>query len=245
MLRPGLAFLGIFTFIGAWNDYIWPLIVLVNPDHVTLQVALAQLNAAHGTDYSMVMAGALLAVIPLVWSSRSSPGRSSLTSGREPSCAVPPPWGELPPMGVPRADGLATAAHARGPPPPGTSPWTVPGGSSSCPFPTTGPSATWTRPEFPAAWTHQDAVADLPHYTNVQMPWPEPPAAPARSQPHGRLRARGRGSAGLGRAPHRPARRRRGERAARAGQRRPTSASARTPTCASEFDVTAQRPPGR
>jgi cellobiose transport system permease protein len=65
-IRPGLAFLGIFTFIGAWNDYIWPLIVLVNPDRITLQVALAQLNVAHKKDYSMVMAGALLAVAPLV-----------------------------------------------------------------------------------------------------------------------------------------------------------------------------------
>lgn len=66
IIRPGLAFLGIFTFVGAWNDYGWPLIVLVNPDRVTLQVALAQLNLAHGTDYSVVMAGALLAIIPLV-----------------------------------------------------------------------------------------------------------------------------------------------------------------------------------
>jgi cellobiose transport system permease protein len=65
-IRPGLAFLGIYTFIGAWNDYIWPLIVLVNPGRVTLQVALAQLNTAHGTDYSMVMAGALLALLPVV-----------------------------------------------------------------------------------------------------------------------------------------------------------------------------------
>jgi cellobiose transport system permease protein len=65
-IRPGLAFLGIYTFIGAWNDYIWPLIVLVNPGHVTLQVALAQLNTSHATDYSMVMAGALLALLPVV-----------------------------------------------------------------------------------------------------------------------------------------------------------------------------------
>jgi cellobiose transport system permease protein len=65
-IRPGLAFLGIYTFIGAWNDYIWPLIVLVNPGHVTLQVALAQLNTAHATDYSMVMAGAMLALVPVV-----------------------------------------------------------------------------------------------------------------------------------------------------------------------------------
>lgn len=65
-IRPGLAFLGIYTFIAAWNDYIWPLIVLVNPGHITLQVALAQLNTAHGTDYSMVMTGALLALLPVV-----------------------------------------------------------------------------------------------------------------------------------------------------------------------------------
>lgn len=66
IIRPGLAFLGIYTFIGAWNDYIWPLIVLVNPNRITLQVALAQLNTAHGADYSMIMAGALLALLPVV-----------------------------------------------------------------------------------------------------------------------------------------------------------------------------------
>jgi cellobiose transport system permease protein len=66
IIKPGLAFLGIYTFVGAWNDYVWPLIVLVNPEHITLQVALAQLNTAHGTDYSMVMSGALLALLPVV-----------------------------------------------------------------------------------------------------------------------------------------------------------------------------------
>ncbi|GCB52458.1 hypothetical protein SNL152K_9814 [Streptomyces sp. NL15-2K] len=65
-VRPALAFLGIYTFIAAWNDYILPLVMLVNPDELTLQVALAQLYAGHSTDYSMVMAGVLLAVIPLV-----------------------------------------------------------------------------------------------------------------------------------------------------------------------------------
>jgi cellobiose transport system permease protein len=66
LIRPGLGFLGIFTFIAAWNDYMWPLIVLTNPDHVTLQVATAQLNNAFGQDYGMVMAGALLSVLPLL-----------------------------------------------------------------------------------------------------------------------------------------------------------------------------------
>ncbi|MEU9189287.1 carbohydrate ABC transporter permease [Streptomyces sp. NPDC048484] len=67
VVRPGLAFLGIFTFMGQWNDYAWPLIALTNPDNVTLQVALSQLNGVHGTtDYGMVMTGAVLALIPLL-----------------------------------------------------------------------------------------------------------------------------------------------------------------------------------
>ena len=65
-LRPALAFLGIFTFIGVWNDYLWPLIVLTDKNKQTLQVALSQLNSVYGTDYSMVMAGTLLSTIPLI-----------------------------------------------------------------------------------------------------------------------------------------------------------------------------------
>jgi cellobiose transport system permease protein len=66
MLRGGLAFLGIFTFIGAWNDYVWPLVVLVNPQRQTLQVALSQLNSIYASDYGMIMAGAVISVVPLI-----------------------------------------------------------------------------------------------------------------------------------------------------------------------------------
>lgn len=66
LLRPALAFLGIFTFINSWNDYFWPLVVLVNPDRQTLQVALAQLQGIYQTDFSMVMAGTLLSTLPLI-----------------------------------------------------------------------------------------------------------------------------------------------------------------------------------
>lgn len=66
MLRGGVAFLGIFTFIGAWNDYVWPLVVLVNPAEQTLQTALAQLNTIYSTNYGWVMAGALISVLPLI-----------------------------------------------------------------------------------------------------------------------------------------------------------------------------------
>ncbi|PWH05384.1 sugar ABC transporter permease [Brachybacterium endophyticum] len=66
MLRGGLAFLGIFTFITAWNDYVWPLIVLVDPGRQTLQTALQNLNSLYLTDYGMVMTGALVSVLPLI-----------------------------------------------------------------------------------------------------------------------------------------------------------------------------------
>jgi cellobiose transport system permease protein len=69
LIRPGLAFLGIYTFVGSWNDYIWPLVVLTDPDKITLQVALAQLNLGSGgnlTDYAMLMAGTLMAITPLL-----------------------------------------------------------------------------------------------------------------------------------------------------------------------------------
>lgn len=66
MIRPAMSFLAIYAFVGAWNDYVWPLIVLTDPQHVTLQVELSQLNVGHNTDYSMVMAGVLMASLPLV-----------------------------------------------------------------------------------------------------------------------------------------------------------------------------------
>ncbi|HEV2528815.1 MAG TPA: carbohydrate ABC transporter permease [Thermomicrobiales bacterium] len=66
LLRPALAFLGIFTFITTWNDYFWPLIVLVNPDVMTLQVALSQLQGVYETDYAAVMAGTLISTLPLI-----------------------------------------------------------------------------------------------------------------------------------------------------------------------------------
>ncbi|MFJ6819604.1 carbohydrate ABC transporter permease [Streptomyces niveus] len=66
VLRPALAFLGIFTFVNVWNDFLWPLVVLIDSRHITLQLALAQLNGLYVTDYSVVMAGTLVAIVPLI-----------------------------------------------------------------------------------------------------------------------------------------------------------------------------------
>ncbi|WP_431221499.1 carbohydrate ABC transporter permease [Leifsonia xyli] len=62
--RPAMAILGLFTFMTAWTDYLWPL--LVAPQNPTLQVALSQLQSAMYVDYSIVLAGAVLATIPLL-----------------------------------------------------------------------------------------------------------------------------------------------------------------------------------
>lgn len=65
-VRPGAAVLAMFTFLFAWNDFLWPLVVLQDQDVHTIQIALRTLNDAYYTDYSMVMAGTLLGVLPTV-----------------------------------------------------------------------------------------------------------------------------------------------------------------------------------
>ena len=63
--RPAAAMLALFTFVATWTNFFWPFIVL-GPQDPTLPVALQQLQAAHFVDYSLVLAGALLATVPLL-----------------------------------------------------------------------------------------------------------------------------------------------------------------------------------
>ncbi len=64
--RPALAALGIFTFLAAWSDFFFPLIVLFDQRKYTLPVALATLNGQHTTDWGMLMAGSLVVITPIV-----------------------------------------------------------------------------------------------------------------------------------------------------------------------------------
>lgn len=66
MLKPVLVTLAIFTFMGAWNDFMWPLIVLTGQEHYTLPVALASLSREHIMDVEMMMAGAVVTVLPVL-----------------------------------------------------------------------------------------------------------------------------------------------------------------------------------
>ena len=64
--RPAIATLTVITFMGAWNDYLWPLIVLTDKNKMTLPVGLSLLNGQHQSDYNMLMAGALISMIPIL-----------------------------------------------------------------------------------------------------------------------------------------------------------------------------------
>jgi multiple sugar transport system permease protein len=58
--------LGIFTFIGAWNDFLWPLIVMTDSSMYTLPVALANLMGEYTPDTELMMAGSVITVIPVI-----------------------------------------------------------------------------------------------------------------------------------------------------------------------------------
>jgi multiple sugar transport system permease protein len=66
VIRPILLTLAVFTFMGAWNDFLWPLIVLSNDARYTLPVALANLSLEHVQDTELMMAGAVLTVLPVL-----------------------------------------------------------------------------------------------------------------------------------------------------------------------------------
>jgi multiple sugar transport system permease protein len=66
LLRPVLASLAIFTFLGCWNDFMWPLIVLTDERLQTLPVALASLAREHVQDSEMMMAGSVVTVLPVL-----------------------------------------------------------------------------------------------------------------------------------------------------------------------------------
>jgi cellobiose transport system permease protein len=63
--RPGMAVLGILTFMASWNDFFWPIIALTSQEP-TVQVALRQLGGGYVHDQSVIMAGTLLGTLPVL-----------------------------------------------------------------------------------------------------------------------------------------------------------------------------------
>jgi len=66
LLKPIIVTLAVFTSLGAWNDFMWPLIVLNDSDLYTLPVALASLSREHVQDNELMMAGSVLTTLPVL-----------------------------------------------------------------------------------------------------------------------------------------------------------------------------------
>ncbi len=66
LAKPGLIALSILVIRWSWNDLMWPLIVNASPDKMTLSVGLASLQGQYLTDYPVLMAAALLSILPMI-----------------------------------------------------------------------------------------------------------------------------------------------------------------------------------
>ena len=65
-LGPVLATLAVFVFMSSWNDFLWPLVILSDDRRYTLPVALASLVGEHVQDTELMMAGAVVTVLPVL-----------------------------------------------------------------------------------------------------------------------------------------------------------------------------------
>ncbi|MBD2654018.1 carbohydrate ABC transporter permease [Synechocystis sp. PCC 7339] len=65
-IRPALVTLAIFVFIGSWSDFLWPLIVLDQPEYYTLPLGVAQLSSALDFDWRLIAAASVIAIAPII-----------------------------------------------------------------------------------------------------------------------------------------------------------------------------------
>jgi multiple sugar transport system permease protein len=64
--KAPLATVAVLSFLQNWNDFLWPVYVLFSPQNLTLQPGLSKLQGAYETDYPIIMAGGVLASIPVL-----------------------------------------------------------------------------------------------------------------------------------------------------------------------------------
>jgi len=66
LASPAIATLAVFSFMGAWNSFLWPFIMVNTSDMRTLTVALRSFQTDYGTEWGLMMAGSLLAMLPML-----------------------------------------------------------------------------------------------------------------------------------------------------------------------------------
>lgn len=64
--KPALSTLAVLSFLTNWNDFLWPVYVLFSPNNLTLPAGLAKLQNAATVDYPIIMAGAVVASVPVI-----------------------------------------------------------------------------------------------------------------------------------------------------------------------------------
>ena len=63
---PALATLAVITFLYTWNDFLWPLVAIQSTSHMTLQLGLSTFQGAHATNWTLLMAGNVMATLPML-----------------------------------------------------------------------------------------------------------------------------------------------------------------------------------
>jgi multiple sugar transport system permease protein len=63
---PALATLAVITFLNTWNDFLWPLVAIQSTSHMTLQLGLSTFQGAHATNWTLLMAGNVMATLPML-----------------------------------------------------------------------------------------------------------------------------------------------------------------------------------
>lgn len=64
--KPAIATVAVFSFMGSWNNFLWPLVVINSPDLMTLPLGLSSLSSRFVTDWNLLLAGATISVLPIV-----------------------------------------------------------------------------------------------------------------------------------------------------------------------------------
>jgi multiple sugar transport system permease protein len=65
LIRPALATVAVFAFMGSWNSFLWPLVVIRSPELMTLPLGLSTLQGQFTTQWDVVMAGSVVSIVPI------------------------------------------------------------------------------------------------------------------------------------------------------------------------------------
>jgi multiple sugar transport system permease protein len=64
--KPAIATVAVFSFMGSWNSFLWPLVVINNPDLMTLPLGLSSMSSRFVTDWNLLLAGATISILPII-----------------------------------------------------------------------------------------------------------------------------------------------------------------------------------